>query len=81
MGIGRNHQVAANVGISIEKDEVVGPAVNDQIPFVVRWILLRDAEDAARRRFFRTAGCDVVVPPGTPQYFHRQTLKWTGWIA
>src|SRR2546429_8291176 len=78
--IGRNHQVTADVWVSIEKDEVMSAAVNDQIPFVVRWILLRGAEDATGRRFFRTAGCDVVVPPGTPQYFHRQTLRSTGWI-
>jgi len=46
MGIGRNHQVTTDVWISIEDDEVVSGAVNYQIPFVVRWILLRGAEDA-----------------------------------
>jgi hypothetical protein len=73
MRIGRNHQVTTDVGIAIENDEVVSCAVNYQIPFVVRGILLGCAEDAIGRRFFRTAGCDVFVPPGTPQYFHKQT--------
>src|SRR5581483_703945 len=67
MPVGHDHQVAVAVGIGIEHDKGVRPAV-DQKAFRVLLLALRRivAEDAALclvRRF------DIFEPPGRPELF------------
>jgi hypothetical protein len=63
--------MAADVWIDVEDYEIVRGAMENEILFVVSWILVGFAEDAALGiRHFRSGGRDVFVPPGAPEPFH-----------
>src|SRR5438067_3550104 len=72
----RNHQVASDVGIQIEDDEIMGAPMEHEIVFVLGWILLRGAEDAdGGRRHIGSARGDVSMSPGTPESFHHSQIR------
>src|SRR5215831_20262854 len=75
MGVRRDHQMATDVGITIEDYEVVSAAIEDEVPGVFVWVRLRLAKDAsAILDFVRTGVGDVLVSPRAPQSFHDRTL-------
>jgi hypothetical protein len=70
--VGRDHHVAADVGIKIEDDEIARTAVEHEMFFVIRSVLLRFAENAAVTFGHIGSGRgDVFVPPGAPESFHQ----------
>jgi hypothetical protein len=72
VGIGRDHQVAANVWIEIEDYEVVGAAAEHEILFIIRGVFVSFAEDARLSYGHVGSGSgDVFAPPGAPESFHR----------
>jgi len=63
---GRDHQVAARVGVAVEDDEAGGPAVEDQRLLV--GLREHPAEHASGRLLGRA---DVLEPPGCPEALQR----------
>jgi hypothetical protein len=66
--------MTADIGIEIKNYEVVSGAVQNEIMLVIGCVLLGLAEDAGTALRQIGSGCsDVLVPPGTPESFHKQT--------
>jgi len=67
--------MAANVRIPIENYEILLPTMNDEGAFVVRRVTSGRAEDTGGIGIGWASGADVIVPPGTPEYFHELDLR------
>ena len=73
MGIRRDHQMTADVGILVENYEVVKAAMNNQVLRIGGWVFLRFTEDTNVLRLVGAGIRDVLVSPGAPQSFHNAT--------
>jgi hypothetical protein len=72
MGIGSNHQMTADVRIEVKNYKGIRAAVQDEILFVVGWVLYGITEDTGiALRHIRSRCRDVGVSPRTPESFHR----------
>jgi len=73
--------MAADVRIPIENYEILLPTMNDEGAFVVRRVTSCRAEDTGGIGIVWASGADVIVPPGTPEYFHELIQREAARVA
>ena len=67
VAVGRDHQMPAGIRIDIQQNEIIQPAVEDQVLFVLVLfdLLAEDAPGSGLRPGY------VAIAPGTPEIIHR----------
>ena len=82
--VGNDQEMPANVRIKIKEDEVEAGAVDNEILFILRFVLRQRAEDTAGiiDSLLTARSGDVLVTPRSPQSVHvLATCELTNFMA